>query len=221
MKLARMTRAALGVTALIAVPAAAHAQFTVYTSLASYLAAVGANGTDTYTGFLITGLTPSPITRAAGAYSYTATAAGGFWGAGTTANPWLATNAASDVTTFNTFTPTVRAIGGNFFASDHSGAFKIGNINITATNAGGTFTWLLTAPAVTDFFGVVSTSAISSFTMSSVTSTNDRTWATADNLILAEARPSSVVPEPSTYLLMGTGLLSLAGIARRRNRRVS
>ena len=48
------------------------AAITVYTSLAAFNAATSAPGTDTYTGFSITGTTPSPINRSAGVYTYTA-----------------------------------------------------------------------------------------------------------------------------------------------------
>jgi hypothetical protein len=42
-----------------------------------------------------------------------------------------------------------------------------------------------------------------------------------DGIILNQATPpSSVVPEPSTYALMATGLVSMMGFARRRRRAV-
>jgi PEP-CTERM motif len=216
MPFARSARALIACAALAVAPAAAHAQFTVYTSLASFLAAVGANGTDTYTGFSITGTTASPITRTAGAYSYTASTPSNFFGAGTVANPWLSTNVATDAITFTGFTSTVRAIGGNFFGSNISGVFQAGNVTLTATNASGSMVQTLINANTSTFLGFVSTSAITSLVLAAVQPDAGFLWPTVDNLILAEAKPGSVVPEPSTYALLGTGLLFIGGIARRR-----
>ena len=217
MQFVRTARAMLACAAIVAAPTAAHAQFTVHTSLASFLAAVGANGTDTYTGFSIVGSTPSPINRSAGAYNYTASATtSSFFGAGTTANPWLSTNTATDAITFSAFSSTVRGIGGNFFGSNIAGAFLAGDITLTATNASGSMVQTLINASTSTFLGFVSSSAITSLVVSSVQPTGAFLWPTVDNLILAEARPGSVVPEPSTYALLGTGLLFIGGISRRR-----
>jgi len=122
----------LAAAALLAVAGASHAALTVYTSSASFLAAVTAAGVDDFTGFSITGSTPSPITRTAGAYTYTATASTtSFFGAGTTANPWLSTNTATDTATFNVLTSGVTAFGGNFFGSDINGSFLSGDVTLT------------------------------------------------------------------------------------------
>ena len=107
---------ALAAVALMAA-STSQAAITVYTNLAAFTAATSNPGTDTYTGFSILGQTTSPITRTAGAYTYTAATPGNFYGAGTTANPWLSTNQALDSITFSGFTSTVRGIGGNFFGS--------------------------------------------------------------------------------------------------------
>ena len=93
----------------------------MYTSQAAFLAAVTSAGVDTFAGFSITGTTPSPITRLAGGYGYTATVSTSTcYGAGTTAGPWLRTNRATDSVTCNAFSGSVSAIGGNFFGSDVS-----------------------------------------------------------------------------------------------------
>ena len=225
MNVARTARAVIACAAIVTAPTVAQAQFTVHTTLASFLAAVGANGTDTYTGFSISGETNSPINRSAGAYNYRATADGDFYGAGTTGNPWLSTDKAKDAITFSNFTSSVRGIGGNFFGSNISGAFQSGNITLTATNAGGSVTQTLINATTSSFLGFVSTSAITSLvvtteppssgpTSGSLTTTS--LWPTVDNLILAEGKSASVVPEPSTYALLGTGLMFIGGIARRR-----
>ena len=61
----------LAAAALLAVAGSSHAVITVYTSLAAFTTATTAPGTDTYTGFSITGVTNSPIVRTSGAYGYT------------------------------------------------------------------------------------------------------------------------------------------------------
>ena len=198
-------------TLLVGVPATARAQFTVYTSEAAWLAAVSNSGTDTFTGFSTTDATASPINRTAGAYGYTASATGyTFVGEGTADDPWLSTNFASDVITFNNFGPTVRAIGGNFFTSTFSGTYAPGDIMLSFVNAGGTSSHTIIGSTVGSFVGIVSTGgAISSFMVNSVQPSVGYLWPTVDNFSLAEA-PSTTVPEPSTYVMVAAGLAALA-----------
>ena len=202
----------LAVAALVAVSGASQAALTVYTSQAAFLAAVSAPGTDTYTGFSITGATPSPITRSAGSYQYTATAeTTTFFGAGTTANPWLSTNTATDSITFNAFTGGASAIGGNFFGSDISGLFSAGNITLVATDSlGATSSQTITGATTTSFLGFVSTGTLSSLVVEAVQGATPL-WPTVDNLTLAVA-----VPEPGTYAMLLAGLGVVGFMARRR-----
>ena len=77
--------------------ATADAAVVLYTSAAQFNAATTSPGVDTFSGLSVTASTPSPTLRAAGAYSYIATAeTSTFFGAGTTADPWLSTNRAND-----------------------------------------------------------------------------------------------------------------------------
>src|SRR5829696_1415208 len=148
------TSALLAVTA-IGIPTANAA--VVYTSQAAFNAATTAAGVDTYTGFNITGSTPSPITRSAGAYGYTAAAeTSTFFGAGTTANPWLSTNTATDSITFFNFGPSISAIGANFFGSDISGIFKSGSIALSLTDSLGLTSHTIINATTSSFIGFVS-----------------------------------------------------------------
>jgi hypothetical protein len=205
----------LAVAALLVASGASQAVITVYTSAAAFAAATSAPGVDTFTGLSITGATPSPITRNAGAYTYTgAVSTTSFFGAGTTANPWLSTNTATDTMTFNTFLGGVQAVGGNFFGSDIAGAFLAGNITITATDASGTVTQTIVGATTTSFLGFVSTGAMTSLTVASVQPAVGFLWPTVDNLTLAKA--TVPIPEPETYAMMLAGLGLVGFLARRR-----
>ena len=203
---------ALPLAALMCASGASHAILTVYTSQAAFLSAVSSPGVDTYTGFSITGTTPSPIFRTAGAYSYTATASTStFFGAGTTSNPWLSTNTATDTVTFNAFSAGVSAFGGNFFASNISGSFLAGNVILVATDSlGATSTQTIVGATVSSFLGFVSNASMSSVVLSSVQGASP-VWPTADNVTLAAA-----IPEPGSYALLLAGLGVVGFMARRR-----
>jgi hypothetical protein len=205
-------------------PSVAQAQFTTFTSFAAWSAAVSNPGLDTFNDLAIAS-TPSPLNRTTTgtAYNYRATSVGPgsnlFFPAGNSADPWLSNNSAVDDIVFDNFSASVRGIGGLFFGSDINGSFLPGiTINIAATNAGGTFNYTIPNSLTTSFFGVVSSGAITSFRIG-VTQTPGvaPSWVTANDLRLAAA-PAVVIPEPSTYALLATGLVALGVAARRRRR---
>lgn len=191
------------------------AAITVYTSQASFNAAVGTTGTDTFTGFNITGSTPSPITRSAGSFGYTASveSGGAFFGDGSTANPFLSTNTAQDVMNFGSFSGGVVAVGGNFFGSNISGLFAAGSITITALDASGPVTRTISpaSESAGSFLGFVSDGPLLSLTVASVQPPSGFLWPSVDNLVLASA-----VPEPEAYAMMLAGLGLVGWMARRR-----
>lgn len=203
----------LALAALVATAGAAQAALVTYNTQAAFLAATTAQGVDGYNGFSITGTTPSPITRTAGTYTYQAAAAtSSFFGAGTTANPWLSTNLATDFILFSNFSPSISAIGGNFFGSNIAGAFLSGNIILEAIDTAGTLSTTLIAPGVSSFFGFVSTTSLVSLKVTSVQGAAPL-WPTVDNLTLGQRLTQ--VPEPATLALVAFGLLAAAGARRR------
>ncbi|MDQ2779474.1 MAG: PEP-CTERM sorting domain-containing protein [Pseudomonadota bacterium] len=204
----------LAFAAVVLAATSAHAALTVYTSAAAFAGATASPGVDSFSDISLSGSTAGPLVRTAGAYGYTAsTTTDLFYGAGTSANPWLSTNTNQDTITFDSFGPSIGAIGGNFFTSDVGGSFTTGGITVTVTDSlGATSTQTIASSAVTSFLGFVSTGNIA---MLEVTAVPDvpSPWPTVDNLTLALAAP---VPEPSTYAMLLAGLASLGFIARRR-----
>ena len=209
---------ALALPVLLSISSLSHATLLVYNSQASFMSATTQQGVDTYSGFNIVGATPSPIIRNAGAYSYTATAStSSFYGAGSTANPWLSTNQATDSIMFSNFSGGAQAIGGNFFGSDISGLFASGSVLVTAVDLTGTSVQTITGATVSSFLGFVSTDTLISLTVSSIQPATGVLWPTVDNLTIARAVPTQTdVPEPGTIALLLGGLGLMGALARRR-----
>lgn len=213
----------LAAAAVLVLPAVSQAQVTTFTSLSSWLAATQNQGLDTFNNLTLAS-TPSPLNRTAGSFTYTAstvpvTGTDPFFPAGTIGDIWLATNIATTGIRFSNFSPTTRAMGGLFFGSDVAGAFRANtNIQISGTLAGGgTFSQLLTNTTTGTFFGIVTTANILTFDVFAVQPQTGFAWATVNDFRIANPA-SNVIPEPSTYALMATGLIGLAGVARRRRK---
>jgi hypothetical protein len=206
----------LAAAALLATASAAHAAITVYTTLAAFNAATSAQGTDTFAGLSVTGVTLGPLNRSAGAYTYTADAAplGDFFGAGTSANPALSTNTAADSITFNAFSAGVAAVGGNFFGTNITGVLQSGDVTLTAMDASGSVSWTIVGATTSSFLGFVSTGSMTSLSVFAVQPSPLVLWPTVDNLVLAKAVVA--IPEPSTYAMLLAGLGAVGFVARRR-----
>lgn len=207
MKKKLLSLRSLALAALLSTAAAAHADITVYTSEAAFLAAVSAPGTDTFDD-LSTVQYDSPLLRTAGAYSYSASSPRGLYGAGADPDHWLSTNYSSDPLTFSAFSAGVTALGGYFFGSDINGSFLPGATMTLTAASGETQTVTLTDTNVGTFLGFVATSQLASVVLSAEQPPGAAAWPTVNNLTLA-------VPEPASYGMLLAGL-AVAGFAARR-----
>jgi hypothetical protein len=217
----KITRARTSVFALLMLtlaPAVAQAQFTVYTNLADYLAAVSLPGTDTFNDLNVTGF-PVPAlnrtTNGATPYVYSVTALNEAFVVGTDADEWLSTNDALDALTFDLSASGVAGIGGFFFGTGLAGDFLPGaGIQLTATNAVGATVITLFPSATSTFRGFVSENGnVTSLAVLSIQN-GDVVFPTVNDLVLGSA-PASV-PEPSSFALIAAGALGLAVASRRR-----
>jgi hypothetical protein len=208
----------LALAALLVAAGSSQAGITVYTTQASFLAAISNFATDTFDD-LPTGptqLETSSIDRSAGAFTYTASVGEDFSLAtgGTASDVWLTTDPSNAVLTFDSFSSGVYAVGGFFFGSNSDGgALRRGSVTVTATDADGTITKTKRNPRSSNFYGFVSDSSLTSVTVSA-TSRGGSMFPTVNNLTLAAA-----VPEPETYALLLSGLAIVGFIARRRRDR--
>jgi PEP-CTERM motif len=192
----------------------AQAALTVYTSVASFQAAISAAGTDTFEEASAGGSHASPFARSAGAYSYQATATGGFYGSGTGAASALSTDTSGTAITLSGFSGSIAAIGANVYGTDINGLFYSGNLQVTATDALGAVSLQVVTPSdlsTGSFIGFVSTSTLVSLLVAPAA--GDR-FASIDNLTLGQPAPAPI-PEPATVLMMAAGLLALRHAARR------
>lgn len=185
----------------------ANAAITVYTSQSSFLAAVSSAGTDSFNDLTVDPLGDS-IARTAGAYSYTASAAGGLYGAGAAGDYWLSTNMRADPIVFSGFTPGVSAFGGNFFGSDIAGDYVASGTLLLTASDGTTLNYTLNGATQSSFLGFISDTGLNTVTIEA--SPDGAYWPTANNVVLA-------VPEPATYGMFaaGLGLLGMWGRRRR------
>lgn len=203
--------------ALAALLAAGAAQATVdqYSDEASFLAAIGASATDTFDdlspGVGYTG----PLVRSAGDVSYTVSTAPNspiLYGAGDANDAWLSSNNRKDFIIFEGFSQPVYAIGAYAFGSDVNGLFKDGGVTAARiTTAEGQTVSFTVGADVDNYFGFVSTSAITMFEIRTFSLSNNGTWPTVDDLTVA------AVPEPGTYAMLLAGLAAVGFVARRRN----
>ena len=109
---------------------------------------------------------------------------------------------------FSGFTSGVHAFGGNFFASDISGAYVANGTLLLTASDGTTLNYKLGGATQGSFLGFISDTGLNTVTIEA--SSDGAYWPTANNVVLA-------VPEPATYGMFaaGLGLLSMWGRRRR------
>jgi hypothetical protein len=201
-------------------PTVATAQVTTFTSFATWTAALagGPSGLDTFND-LPAGAIGSPIDRSAGAFTYRASVVASpdspdFFPAGSDADRWLSTDSPLASMQFDAFSTGTNAIGGAFFGSNLAGAFLTSDIVVSWVTTAGSGSTTLAAPSVSSFFGLVTAGTLTSLTVSSVqVDGQEFRWGTVNDLRVGRA---TVIPEPSTYALLATGLVALALVRRRR-----
>ncbi|MGL1833903.1 PEP-CTERM sorting domain-containing protein [Rhodocyclaceae bacterium SMB388] len=216
----------LAVAALFLCASASHAAFiNTFTSLSAFNASTTLQGTDLYSG--LPNFLRSPInrnTQSGEIYNYTASTPNtsffgssiGFVKGGSSENPFLTTNEATNTITINGFSPSINAIGGNFFGNNFSGLFAVGDIELTfADSLGASLTLTISAAELTSFRGVLSDGSITELAIRSVQPDSGFLWPSVDNLVLAQS--SLNVPEPGSIALIGLGFAGLAAARRRKS----
>ncbi len=203
-------------------PAAAHAQITVFNTLADYLNAVSPFATDTYNELAPNIELANSVNRTAGLFSYAASTVDPMsvlFSAGTNSDPWLSTRLADDVLLVNNFSSNVRGVGGFFFTTDIDGAAQPGSITITVTDALGSAIRIIDLSTPQSFLGFVTTgpSQLFSVRLTAGGTIDLARWPTVNNLVLGGI-PAQVttIPEPHTLLLLLSGVAVLVLVRRGR-----
>ncbi|SDE63895.1 PEP-CTERM protein-sorting domain-containing protein [Massilia sp. PDC64] len=206
------TRKLLAACAVTMATSAAHADITVYTDRTAYLNAVLGSATDTFDDLTMSE-TAGPLSRVAGGYAYQASAGpseASFYPSGNGRDIWLSGTMASDVITFNGFSPNVFGFGGNFFGTDSFGAFMPGRtVVLSAVSGADIETYTLSNASQDSFIAFVSDHPLTSVSFRNVDSDGTVYWAAANNVVLA-------VPEPAAWTML-LGGLGITALARRRS----
>lgn len=205
---------------LVAMRVDSNAAMSTHTSSASFAAATSSPGFDTYADLLSGVVTPSPISRTAGLYSYSVSAESGFFSVGAGSSAHLAANVADDPMQFGEFSSLVFGFALNLFGADIDGNPRSGLISIVATDSQGislTGNVNVSDASPGAFFGFVSDVPLASVIVAA-SGDSYPLWPTITMVTLASAG-TVAVPEPSTWLLLLAGVSILSGTAARRRRR--
>lgn len=201
---------ALAAAALLATTAAAQAGISTITNAASFVAQTGA-AADNFADLTInSALGTTSLARTVGAYGYSVQTETELYVVPVAGTVALSSGNYSDTLTLAVFTTPVRAIGGNFFATNILGELGSGAITLVATDVNGlSVTASLAGGSLSGFTGFVSDVDLASLRVSLTTPNTDR-YVSMDNVSL------SAVPEPQAWAMALLGLAALRGAARRR-----
>lgn len=198
----------------------AGAQTNTYTNSSAFFSAISAsNYTETFNGIPGENVVTTPTNFSGNGFSFTATTpnTGGNQLYGLTngggSDKWLTLLFPELGLVFTNLSLNVSAIGGNFFATDQFGFFTNTPINVSILlTDSSTFSTNFTPSSATSFLGVTFSTnvSISALVISNLNSPAQ--FPTANNLTVG------VVPEPSTYALLGLAAAGFAGYVIRRRR---
>lgn len=196
------------------------AQTNTFTDFASFSNAISAsNYTETFDSIPGNNFVATPTNFSGNGFSFTATttntSGNTLYGLtnGGGSDRWLTLFFPQFGLVFTNFSLNVSAIGGNFFATDDLGFFTNTPINVSVLlSDSSTFSTNYTPTSAISFLGLTFSTNVS---VSALVVSNLNTspqFPTANNLTVG------VVPEPSTYALLGLAALGFAGYVIRRRR---
>jgi hypothetical protein len=199
----------------------AGAQTNAYTNRSAFLSAISAsNYTETFNGIAGGNLVTTPTNFSGNGFSFTATTTNGginnqLYGLtnGGGVDRWITLFFPEFGLVFTNFSLNVSAIGGNFFATDDQGFFTNTPINVRILLSDSSIFSTNYSPTGFDsFLGVTfrTNVSISALVISNLNSPPQ--FPTANDLTVG------VVPEPSTYALLGLAAAGFAGYVIRRRR---
>ena len=199
----------------------AGAQTNTYTDSSAFFSAISAsNYTETFNGIPGANFVTTPTNFSGNGFSFTATTTNGgvnnqLYGLtnGGGGDRWITLFFPEFGLVFTNFSLNSSAIGGNFFATDDQGFFTNTPINVSILlSDSSTFSTNITPTGSASFLGVTFSTnvSISALVISNLNSPPQ--FPTANNLTIG------VVPEPSTYALLGLAAAGFAGYVIRRRR---